>query len=190
MMLSENDQIISDETTIAATMNNQFVSIIGKLKLKPNETETNKLTLSEILDRYKDHQSIVKIWSQMNGKKNLFSFKPVTSEEVLKILYSLKSNKRSLSCTILVKILKMFSGSILPYLTGVINLSISTSSFPDELKLTEDILAFKEDGPLDKENYRPSLLSHISKIFEKLIFNQTNDYSCVPNKRPSSLVIF
>ena len=79
MMLSENNQTISDETTIAATMNNQFVSIIGKLKLKPNETETNKLALSEILDRYKDHQSIVKIWSQMNGKKNLFSFKPVTS---------------------------------------------------------------------------------------------------------------
>ena len=85
----------------------------------------------------------------------------------------------------------MFSGSILPYLTGVINLSISTSSFPDELKLTEDISAFKEDGPLDKENYRPiSLLSHISKIFEKVLFNQINDYSCVPNKRPPSLVSF
>ena len=106
MMLSENDQIISDETTIADTMNKYFVNITKKLKLKQSETEINELSLSEILDKYKDHQSIVKIRSQMNGEKNLFSFKPVTSEEVLKTIYTLKNNKGSLSYTIPVKILK------------------------------------------------------------------------------------
>ena len=177
MMLSENDQIISDETTIADTMNKYFVNITKKLKLKQSETEINELSLSEILDKYKDHQSIVKIRPQMNGKKNLFSFKPVTSEEVLKTIYTLKNNKGSLSYTIPVKILKTFSGSFLPYLTGVINHSITTSSFPDELKLAEVISAFKKDDPLDKENYRPiSLLSHTSKIYEKILFNQINDY--------------
>ena len=75
------------------------------------------------------------------------------------------------------KILKTFSGSFLPYLTGVINHSITTSFFPDELKLAEVISAFKKDDPLDKENYRPiSLLSHTSKIYEKILFNQINDY--------------
>ena len=99
----------------------------------------------------------------MNGEKNLFSFKPVTSEEVLKTIYTLK-NKGSLSYTIPVKILKTFSGSFLPYFTGVINHSITTSSFPDDLKLVEVISAFKKDDPLDKENYRRiSLLSHTSK---------------------------
>ena len=94
MMLSANDQIISDETTLADTMNRHLVIITIKLKLKLTETETNELTLSEILDMYKDHQSIVKM-SEMNDE-NLFSFKPVTSEEVLskkqqriiKLLYS------------------------------------------------------------------------------------------------------
>ena len=43
MMLSENDQIISDETTIADTMNKHFVNITKKLKLKPTETETINL---------------------------------------------------------------------------------------------------------------------------------------------------
>ena len=101
----------------------------------------------------------------MNGKKNLFSFKPVTSEEVLKTIYTLKNNKESLSYTIAVKILKTFSGLLLPYLTGVINHSITTSSFPDELKLAEVISSFKKDDPLDKENSRPiSLLSRTSKI--------------------------
>ena len=42
----------------------------------------------------------------MNVEKNFFSFKPVTSEEVFKTIYSLKNNKRSLSYTIPLKILK------------------------------------------------------------------------------------
>ena len=145
MMLNENDQIISDETTTADTMNKYFVSITKKLKLKQWETEINELSLSEILNKYKDHQSNVKIRSQMNGKKNLFSFKPVTSEEVLNTIYALKDNKRSLSYTIPVKILKTDSGSFLPYLTGVINHSKTISPFPDELKLAEVISAFKRD---------------------------------------------
>ena len=110
MMLSENDQIISDETTIADTMNKYFVNITKKLKLKQSETEINELSQSEILDKYKGHQSIVKIRSQMNGENNLFSFKPVTPEKVLKAIYTLKNNKGSLSYIIPVKILKTFSG--------------------------------------------------------------------------------
>ena len=93
MMLSGNNQIISDETTFADTMNKYFVNIAKKLKLKPTETEINELSLSEILDKYKDHQSIVKIRSRMNDEKNLFSFKPVAYEEVLKTIYSLKNNR-------------------------------------------------------------------------------------------------
>ena len=45
----------------------------------------------------------------------------------------------------------MFSGLFLPYLTGVINHSIATSSFPDELKLVHVMSAFKKDDPLDKK---------------------------------------
>ena len=172
MMLSENDQIISDETAIADTKNKYFVNITKKSKLKQSETEINELSQSEVLDKYKDHQNIVKIRSQMNGEKNLFSFKLVASEEVLKTIYTLKNIKGSLSYPIPVKILKMFSGSFLPCLTGVLNHSITTSSFPDELKLKEVISAFKKDDPLDKENYRPiSLLSHNSKTYEKILFN-------------------
>ena len=61
MMLSENDQTISDETTIADTMNKYFANITKKLKPKPIETEINELSQSEILVKYKNHQRIVKI---------------------------------------------------------------------------------------------------------------------------------
>ena len=73
MMLSESDQILSDEATIADTMNKHFVNITKKLKLKQSETEINEVSLPQILDKYKDHQSIVEIRSQMNGEKNLYS---------------------------------------------------------------------------------------------------------------------
>ena len=53
MMLNENEKIISDEITIAEK--NHFVNIAKKLKLKPTESETNELSLSEVLDKYKDH---------------------------------------------------------------------------------------------------------------------------------------
>ena len=72
MMLSENDQIIPDETTTADTMNKHLVNITKKLKLKQTETEINELSQLEMLDKYKDHQSIVKIRSQMSGE-NIYS---------------------------------------------------------------------------------------------------------------------
>ena len=126
--------------------------------------------MSEILDKYKDHQSIVKMQPQM---KELILFKAVMFEKLLKTICSLNNKKGSLSYTILVKILKMFNGSYLPHLTGPINHSIDTSSFPDKLKLAEVMSAFKKDDLFYKENY---FLSHTSKEYEKLLFNQTNDY--------------
>ena len=37
--------------------------------------------------------------------------------------------------------------------------------------------AFTKDDLFDKENYRPvSLLSHNSKIYKKILFNQISDY--------------
>ena len=63
MMLSENDKIISNKTNIADTAHQHFSNITEKLELKPTESETNEFTLSEILDKYSDHKSIVKIQS-------------------------------------------------------------------------------------------------------------------------------
>ena len=63
------------------------------------------------------------------------------------------------------------------YLTNTINNSLKESTFPDELKQSEVIPVYKKLDPLQKENYRPmSLLPHISKIFERVIYNQINSF--------------
>ena len=85
----------------------------------------------------------------MNGEKNLFLFKPVMSKEV-KTMYSLKTNKGSLSCIIPVKMLNIFSRSFLPYLTGIITHFIAISFFSDELKLAEVTSSFPDELKLTK----------------------------------------
>ena len=57
------------------------------------------------------------------------------------------------------------------------NVAIDTGLFPNNMKLAGVSPVFKKGDRLDKANYRPvSILSSLSKIFEKLLFNQINDY--------------
>ena len=53
--------------------------------------------------------------------------------------------------------------------------------FPKELKKAEIIPVYKKDNPLKKGSYRPvSLLPHMSKIFERLIYKKIN--GCMRDK--------
>ena len=65
--------------------------------------------------------------------------------EMRVILYELTKHNY-----LLYRTTKIFSGSFLPYLTGVINHSTATSSFTVELALAEAISDFKKDDPLDR----------------------------------------
>ena len=65
----------------------------------------------------------------------------------------------------------------LSHLTDIITDSLKRGIFPDELKLTEVIPLLKKDDTFEKTNYPPvSLLSHISKVFERVIYNQINEH--------------
>ena len=55
--------------------------------------------------------------------------------------------------------------------------AIKSGVFPDNLKYADVSPAFKKGDRLNKANYRPvSVLSSLSKIFERLIFAQVNTY--------------
>ena len=71
----------------------------------------------------------------------------------------------------------------LPIFTNSINSSVRNGTFTEELKLAEVTPLFKKADPFDKLNYRPvSLLSHVSKVYDRIIFNQISKnfelYSC------------
>ena len=67
----------------------------------------------------------------------------------------------------------MIGDDIARPLTLIINQSLSTGVFPDKLKTAKVIPLYKKDDPHLVDNFRPiSLLPAISKIFEKIVFNQ------------------
>ena len=71
--------------------------------------------------------------------------------------------------------LKKLAPVIINPLTRIINQSLCTDIFPFRLKIAKVIPLFKKNDIFD--NYRPiSLLSSISKTFEKVVFNQVYEY--------------
>ena len=77
-----------------------------------------------------------------------------------------------------IHILKLLKDTCSVYLTDCINSSINNCIFPSTLKWAEIIPIFKNKGDADnKENYRPiSILPTISKVFERIMFDQINSF--------------
>ena len=65
----------------------------------------------------------------------------------------------------------------LPFITKIINFSFENGCFPEELKLAEVNPIFKKNDDLDKENYRHVIiLSHVSKVFERIMYMQIDTF--------------
>ena len=159
-------------------MNNYFINITKNLDLKPS-TAPNTSDLDEITKHFDDHISTCKIKEAYSEilREDHFIFKIVSMDEVKKEVLELNSKKPSTYGAIPASILKQTIEVHLKYPTNTINNSLKESTFPDELKQSEVIPVYKKLDPLQKENYRPvSLLPHISKVFDRVIYNQINSF--------------
>jgi hypothetical protein len=76
------------------------------------------------------------------------------------------------------KMIKLAKPVVTGPITSLINKSIETSIFPDQLKVVQVKPLFKnKNKQLDKTNYRPaSVLPAISKNFERTIFDQRSSF--------------
>ena len=106
-----------------------------------------------------------------------FSFDFIEESDTMKIVRSLKPKSSAGYDGISLKILKQIAPSIIKPLTLIINQSLFTGIFPNKLKTAKVIPLYKKDDPLIRDNYRPvSLLTSISKIFEKVAHKQLSKY--------------
>ena len=119
------------------------------------------------MSSFSNHPSIQMIKDKYQNSFN-FKFELVSTDQVIKFIDEIDCNKSS-SGDIPAKIIKIAKEEIAEPIRNCINSSISTGTFPDELKIADIVPVFKKEDPNDKTNYRPiSLLPLISKIFEKV----------------------
>ena len=104
----------------------------------------------------------------------------LTENEVFKALDGLDPSKACGPDGIPGKLLKMTANIIAPSLCYIYNLSLSQGVVPACWKLANVTPVFKKDDPTLASNYRPiSLLSIISKTFERCVYNH-----CYPHLSP------
>ena len=74
-------------------------------------------------------------------------------------------------------IIKEFGTFFAEFLSKNFNSCLETGSFPDDLKFAEVVPIYKKNNKKDKSNYRPiSLLSNISKVYERCMREQLDEY--------------
>ncbi|KAK3548351.1 hypothetical protein QTP70_010716 [Hemibagrus guttatus] len=116
--------------------------------------------------------------SQHSATPSLTQLSTVASEEVLQITRSCNPTTCPLD-PIPSAMLQTISRDLLPFITTVINGSLTYGHVPTAFKKARVIPILKKPAldPTDISDYRPvSLLSFLSKILERIVCNQLSDY--------------
>ena len=113
----------------------------------------------------------------LKNYRTRFKFEPVAEEQIKKIFQSLNSKTSYGYDGISTKLLKQLEPILCAPITLIVNQSLNTGIFPDNLKQAKIIPIFKKEDNHIIENYRPiSILPSISKIIERVVHNQIYTY--------------
>ena len=152
---------ISSPTEITECFNNHFVNVSS--------------TLSSSIGGFMSDfdQYIIKV-------DNIsFTFKTISHSKVFKSLNELVTSKATGLDKVPAKFLKLAAPIITNSITQIFNCSIETGEFPSNWKITP----LHKKGPRNLlDNYRPiSILPSISKVFEKILYEQLYEYLTANN---------
>lgn len=161
-----------------------------------NRVETNAKLVSEIFIKYFSNvgenlannikssplTETVHISSKISNIENSIFLKPVTTNEISKIIDNLKINSSPGIDQITTKTLKQIKSNVLSILVHMINLSFQNGQFPDSLKQAIITPIFKGGDKFATNNYRPiSVVSNIAKIYEKCMVSRLQSHSLSHN---------
>ena len=157
-------------------MNNYFIGITSHLNLKPDQINHSE-NLTNINEYFKNHESIQRIKLANFHHRQTFNCLHVSVKEVKKELMNLSFKKVTRKGDKTAKILKDSLSVHTKKLTTIINNCLKDGLYPNELKLADVSPVFIKDDGLNKENYRPvNILSHISKVFERIFYKQIDRF--------------
>ena len=152
-----NNRIITDKKEIANSFNDHFINI--------------EPSLSQNIDIDRDHSHRDYL------ERYPHNFEIVTENHVMKIIDNLPNKSSYGHDNLSLKLMKSAKIPLCKYLTIIINQMLKTGVFPDNLKIAKVVPIYKKGNQYSFSNYRPiSILPSISKIFEKVIYNQIYNY--------------
>ena len=181
VMLRDDNKIITDDKRLTKLFNEHYINIVERSSgLKPacrKEDFDKRTVLHNIIKKYENHSSIIKIKNYMSMKSNLSSnntlasARQVTSNEINLILKSLNTKKASGTDKTPTKLVKLASDFLSTPLATAINNSLASSKFPDIAKVVTVIpIDKKTDHKYDVSNFWPvRLLNCYSKVYENII---------------------
>lgn len=111
-----------------------------------------------------------------------FHLTPTNEKEVENVIGKLKPKNSVGFDEIPVSILKLIKKQISKVLSHLINSSFVAGNFPYLLKISKVVPVYKKGCTKDMTNYRPiSILSNVSKIYEKIVYNRLIEFLEVNN---------
>lgn len=157
---TENGTQITNPQEISNEFNNFFINIGPKLN---RQCPSTPCTASSFLPN-------------VNITNSLF-FEPSTVEETYAIIQKLKPKTSCGHDNISPKLLKQTAQSILLPITHIVNLSLASGIFPENMKIAKVVPIFKNGSSYYFNNYRPvSLLPSCSKILERIVFTRLHKF--------------
>ena len=176
--LLENDQVVNNQKEVASILNDYYVNISRAIGEPDYMVDSDNI--DDIFMCHKSHRSVLFIKEYMainHCDVEPFKFRLVSKDAVLRVITIMDGQKATVNDLIPPKLLKASAHYLCDTITFIINKCIIDSSFPDDLKLADVIPLSKKDDMLNKQNYRPvSILSCISKVFERLLIEQLELY--------------
>ena len=154
--------LISKPADIAETLNDYFITKIKNIRSNLPTSTTDPLKVLKSL---------------MVGRNCHFSFSTVHPDEVLDVINGLSNSTSFGLDEIDTQVIKLVKLDILPVLTHIINLSLTTHQFPKDWKNSKIIPLLKKGDSFDPKNYRPvAIIPILSKVLERIVFNQISIY--------------
>lgn len=179
--LIEDNVVISEDSKVSEIFRDFFGNAVSSLNIIPYESNESNITLLDdpifnIIRKYKDHPSILKI-KEVIPCNSPFSFKPTNIPTVMKEILNLDVTKSCPVDSIPSKIIRENSNIFGPKILIDFNHCIQNGMFPCNLKFADVTPIFKKSDRYCKDNYRQvSILPAMSKVFERLMFYQINEY--------------
>jgi len=159
LLKNENNSDITDNKEMANSFNN-FFSNIG------NSVEKKIPRSQKCFSSY--------LTTPINSTFNITLCNEI---EIKNIISNLGVNKASGPNSIPTSLLKEFSSLLIEPITNLINKSLTEGTFPSLFKMAQICPIYKKSDKTKCANYRPiSLLSNLSKIFERIMYNRLEKY--------------